>query len=786
MGRLYMNPSRYSLRCKSYRSIDEMPLCKQCCEVNFSGYRNGKRLRERDPSDNLGFDYWVEGIENEFEEGDDSDSEEERGQIDSRDQRPWDRQLAYDGIRQGQTCELCTLTLHHIEKNGVGAEETVEIKRTVFCSTVNRATYRLSIEVAPESVDNFCGPLEAHEIPQASKNQPRTILQLQESSIVISTTANDGFRTEKDPPWTTHSRFSGRVMNPKADMNLFRDWIRRCETLHGWKCGRSIWPEPLHQKLRSFLVIDVYRMCILKAPESCRYVALSYCWGTAPMLRHLRGNSAELQIEGALTGCRAPATISDAIELVKGIGERYLWVDALCIIQDDPVVKQIQLAQMGLIYSLAAFTIVAAAGDNANAGLPGVRAATRKTDQGILRVGDKVFLTVIDGEDYYGGVKDSTWMTRAWTMQEKILSKKLLIFTDEQVYWKCWNALWLEETALENILKINFFKPIASAGPADIAFDSLVANPMHLYQMLVNTYMERQLSFKADILNAFSGICQAFTAIGNEAFHWGLPVSRFDTALCWWLRAGGQRNYALCDQVEGDSVTSSVPFPSWSWAAWHGSSARGWISWANLEDSKLEQPPEIIIYCQRSDGKLHQTMESRATSNKLGKPPPKDDKTNEKVNIRSEWKLAKQTVEGTSYKGPLNTGFLYFWTSTARLYISREPKSSRHDGFAYFLMELHREGIKKEVHIDATVNLQFEDVDVKLEVPGGISVPSAANKSYKMMAIDFVVVTAYKEKVCALAVEWKDGVAYRIGIVELNETEWIQFRNREWKMITLG
>jgi len=118
---------------------------------------------------------------------------------------------------------------------------------------------------------------------------------------------------------------------------------------------------------------------------------------------------------------------------------------------------------MGLVYSMAAFTIVAAAGDSANAGLPGIQAGTRKIGQDILRIGEKVFLTVIDGSDYYGGVKDFTWMTRAWTMQGKILSKKLLIFTDEQVYWKCWNALWLEETVLENVLKISFFKPLVSA-----------------------------------------------------------------------------------------------------------------------------------------------------------------------------------------------------------------------------------------------------------------------------------------------------------------------------------
>lgn len=759
-----------------------MPLCKQCSELNFSGYRNGERLRKRDYSDSFGFDYWVEGVDYDSDAEDDSESEEERGQIDSRDPRQYDRQLADDSIRRGQICELCVLIARHTEKNRVGADETVEIKKKVFCSTVDRATYRLSIDAIPKTVDDFCGPLEAHKIPQASQKRARTILQLQECSIPKPTTVNEGVRTEKNPSGTSYPRCSGRMMSPKADLRLFHDWVNRCKRLHEGECGRSIWPEPLQQALKAFLVIDVDRMCIVNAPENCRYVALSYCWGTVPMFRHLLSNSAALQKEGALTNSLTPATISDAIALVKGVGERYIWVDALCIIQDDQSVKQVQLAQMGLIYSLAAFTIVAAAGDNANAGLPGIRAGTRKTDQDTLRVGEKIFLTVIDGADYYGGVKESTWITRAWTMQEKILSKKLLIFTDEQVYWKCWNALWLEETALEKVPKINFFNKIASAGPADIGFDSLVDGSeglFGLYQSLVNTYMERQLSFKADILNAFSGLCQAFTAIGNEAFHWGLPVSRFDAALCWWLRAGGQRNYAFCDQ--GKDGLASVPFPSWSWAAWHGSSARGWISWLNLDDSELEEPSEIIFYCQYTDGKLHRIMETPAAATKLARPPLKDAKTKETASRRSDWKLAQQTVEVTSYRGPLNTGLLHFWTSTARLHVGREPSTSTHDGFRYFPIML-----RTMIHMDATSHLQFKEVDLKSEVPESVLDPSTANKTREILVMDFVVVTTYGKDLCALAVEWKDGIAYRIGLIHVSETAWINLRNREWKMVTLG
>jgi hypothetical protein len=60
------------------------------------------------------------------------------------------------------------------------------------------------------------------------------------------------------------------------------------------------------------------------------------------------------------------------------IGERYLWVDSLCIVQDDPQEKHGQIANMDAIYGNAILTINAAAGQDANAGLPGVRPLSRK------------------------------------------------------------------------------------------------------------------------------------------------------------------------------------------------------------------------------------------------------------------------------------------------------------------------------------------------------------------------------------------------------------------------
>ena len=105
---------------------------------------------------------------------------------------------------------------------------------------------------------------------------------------------------------------------------------------------------------------------------------------------------------------------------------RYLWVDALCIVQDDPILSHDQISQMGSIYLKAIFTIVAAAGKDADAGLPGVRPWSRTVDQQSV----DILLTAIDGPHYDGEVRNSTWSTRGWTLQEEALSARRLIFTE--------------------------------------------------------------------------------------------------------------------------------------------------------------------------------------------------------------------------------------------------------------------------------------------------------------------------------------------------------------------
>ena len=110
------------------------------------------------------------------------------------------------------------------------------------------------------------------------------------------------------------------------------------------------------------------------------YTALSYVWGAPQSCQNVKGVPKDLYNPGSISADdeAIPRTIQDAILLTASLGEKYLWVDPWCICQDETEKKTKQIMNMGNIYSQALFTIVAASGTHANAGLSGVRAFSKK------------------------------------------------------------------------------------------------------------------------------------------------------------------------------------------------------------------------------------------------------------------------------------------------------------------------------------------------------------------------------------------------------------------------
>lgn len=185
---------------------------------------------------------------------------------------------------------------------------------------------------------------------------------IQESSSVLSRT-----------------RSAKAVTEPKIDLGRARDWLDHCLNNHK-ECGVSTLSE-----LTTLRLINVVTGCVEEVKMPCKYVALSYVWGGASSIKLTTRNQMAMSRPGVLTEVweRIPRTIKDAIKAVQELSEEYLWVDTLCLLQNDSGDIKNGIAVMDLIYERAILTIIAASGGHANAGLPGVGSTRRSVSQQI-------------------------------------------------------------------------------------------------------------------------------------------------------------------------------------------------------------------------------------------------------------------------------------------------------------------------------------------------------------------------------------------------------------------
>jgi hypothetical protein len=209
------------------------------------------------------------------------------------------------------------------------------------------------------------------------------------------------------------------VVQPQIDIDRIRWWISSCDIDHGPKCrGLSLEMQEFNSifpGLEILRLIDVRRGCLVERRELTRYFTLSYVWGGTPRFRLVRANKDKLMKpeEFARAKEMIPRTILDAIDLVRSLGGQFLWVDALCLIQNDPVDVQLGTAIMDLIYAESILTIVAASGKDANSGLAGVNDGSRFVVQFIETVKPSVRLAVYTHLSAL--LEPTVYNSRAWT-----------------------------------------------------------------------------------------------------------------------------------------------------------------------------------------------------------------------------------------------------------------------------------------------------------------------------------------------------------------------------------
>ncbi|CAG8974521.1 hypothetical protein HYALB_00009056 [Hymenoscyphus albidus] len=391
---------------------------------------------------------------------------------------------------------------------------------------------------------------------------------------------------------------TARYRNNKwIDVKLLLQWKRLCDS-RNYKTCHVVNDLTQENNFHPTWLVDTQRMCLVPGATGISYVALSYVWGEVPFFKTTRENISQLQQDFALANPKElgiPRTISDALSIVSLLDERYLWVDALCIVQDHNHTKHTEINKMSMIYSGATVTIFAEDGEDANYGLQGLQGISQPRDRSqpdaIFTPKEGYHFVVVNGDNDSGPVatSESKWRRRAWTFQEDLFSKRCLIFKSKSVEWRC-GCCCLVEDVDENLVKNHVITS------RELRTDFLQAFPrLTNYGRIVNAYNMRELTHPQDAIYAFAGITTEPSRKFIGAFICGLPLLFFDVALCWQPKDGKceRRIPSAKDKKPRESTKSGLP--SWSWIGWRCSLDESpWRTGTN-QYAKNWYPPATIL-----------------------------------------------------------------------------------------------------------------------------------------------------------------------------------------------
>lgn len=162
------------------------------------------------------------------------------------------------------------------------------------------------------------------------------------------------------------------------------------------------------------------------------YLTLSHCWGDHLPMKLSKSNLNSLK--QSINTEDLPPTFKDALAVTRSLGMKYMWIDALCIIQDSPEDWQKESAQMCHIYENSFCTISATVSRSSFEGI--FRERNSLVVQSIpLKIGGKM-RNIVQRDAWEHKVENSPLNKRAWVLQEKILSPRNLHFTN-QIFWQC-------------------------------------------------------------------------------------------------------------------------------------------------------------------------------------------------------------------------------------------------------------------------------------------------------------------------------------------------------------
>ncbi|EEU36687.1 uncharacterized protein NECHADRAFT_86482 [Fusarium vanettenii 77-13-4] len=300
--------------------------------------------------------------------------------------------------------------------------------------------------------------------------------------------------------------------------------------------------------------------------EEVQWCALSYCWGGQNQSVMTTLATLQERYDGIDFGS-LPRTLQDAITTTHRLEIQYIWIDSLCIVQDDGNEKAQDIAQMGDVYSLAYITLSASSASTVTEGFLQNRSIPQPLTPIALRYVNEsgVEGTIIaTSEPIPEGMPDPI-NSRAWTFQERVLSPRLVDFSSTQVRWRCNSAERCDSGCPPRTTwKVHFETSWVVDGTSNPS--RTLTDIQEQWNHLVTAYSQRNLTYPADKLIAFSAIPKTLGRPGRYLA--GLWETDLPCNLLWkvthlWFPSSG-----TVDKRKAKLETYHAP--SWSWASVDG------------------------------------------------------------------------------------------------------------------------------------------------------------------------------------------------------------------------
>lgn len=316
-----------------------------------------------------------------------------------------------------------------------------------------------------------------------------------------------------------------------------------------------------------------------------RYIALSHCWGSAEAANQMpRTTSRNIsQHREGIAVSSLTRTFQDAVDLTVKLGLQYIWIDSLCIIQDDEEDWMKECPRMMYVYGLAYLVVAATAAENGGKGLYIARKSPKRvtfrtpTGRRVKAVVESREFTFPAhhvwkvGEDYWEAT-NLPLLKRAWAFQERLFAPRIIHFTPAEIVWECMSSVGCECGNLQDTTAAR-----SAFGPAqsfkskfhDIVIRGCAEQRLRYWHCITAQYSARELTRSSDRLPALACVARLINPRAFGRYLYGIWEDTLPVSLLWWSETADD------DHPAADSATTHFrprgkSIPTWSWMSVEG------------------------------------------------------------------------------------------------------------------------------------------------------------------------------------------------------------------------